>query len=58
MTDRSARGVTSTVSSTLMIPGCLNVFNFLTAFFASGSLDLLAVISKVSMLQFEPSSYA
>lgn len=28
-----------------------------TAFFASGSLDLFAAISKVKTLQFEPSSY-
>lgn len=47
---------TSTVSSTLITPGCRKVRSFLRAFLARGSRDLLAVISKENMLQFEPSS--
>ena len=47
----------STVSRTLITPGCRNVRSFLTAFRASGRRDLLAVTSKEKILQFDPSSY-
>lgn len=47
---------TSTVSKTLMTPGCRSVRSFFRAFFARGSWYLLAVMSKEKMLQFEPSS--
>jgi len=49
---------TSTVSSTFITPGWRNVRSFLTAFRASGRRDLLALISKENMLQFDPSSYS
>lgn len=48
---------TSTVSKTLITPGCLRVRSFRTAFFASGRRDLLATASNEKMLQAEPSSY-
>lgn len=48
---------TSTVSSTLMTPGCRNVRSFLSAFFARGSRLFFAVLSNENMLQLEPSSY-
>lgn len=49
--------LTSTVSSTLITPGCRNVRSFLTAFLAKGNRDLFAVTSKENILQLEPSSY-
>lgn len=48
--------LTSTVSRTLMTPGWRRVRDFLRAFLARGSLDLLAVMSKEKMLQGELSS--
>lgn len=47
---------TSTVSSTLMTPGCRSVLSFFKAFLARGRRDLLAAMSNVKMLQSEPSS--
>lgn len=47
---------TSTVSYTLITPGCLNVRSFRTAFRASGKRGLFARESKVNMLHLEPSS--
>lgn len=47
---------TSTVSNTLMTPGCRSVRSFFSAFFARDSCDLWAVMSKENMLQFDPSS--
>jgi hypothetical protein len=47
---------TSTVSRTLMTPGCRSVRSFRSAFFASGSRLLFAALSKAKMLQFDPSS--
>jgi hypothetical protein len=47
---------TSTVSSTLITPGCRNVRSFFTAFLAIGRRDLFAVTSKENILQFDPSS--
>lgn len=51
------RGRTSTVSKTLMTPGCRSVRSFFKEFLASGSRALLAGISKEKMLQLEPSSW-
>lgn len=48
---------TSTVSKTLMTPGCRSVRSFLRAFLASGRAARFAVMSKENMLQLEPSSY-
>lgn len=48
---------TSTVSSTLITPGCRKVRSFFRAFFARGNRARLAVMSKENMLQFDPSSY-
>ena len=48
---------TSTVSRTLITPGCRSVRSFLRAFFARGRRDRLAVISNEKMLQLDPSSY-
>jgi hypothetical protein len=47
---------TSTVSKTLITPGCLKVRSFLAAFRARGRRDLLALMSNENMLQLEPSS--
>lgn len=44
------------MSKTLITPGWRNVRSFFSAFFASGSRDLFAVMSKEKMLQFDPSS--
>ena len=41
-----------------MTPGCLKVRNFLAAFRARGSRDLLEAISNIRMQQSEPSSCA
>ena len=49
---------TSTVSSTLITPGCRNVRSFLSAFRARGRRALLAFMSNENILQFEPSSYS
>lgn len=48
--------LTSTVSSTLTMPGCLRVLNFLRAFFARGRCDRCAATSKEKILHLEPSS--
>jgi hypothetical protein len=53
----SPANYTSTVSSTLITPGCRNVRSFFTAFLAIGRRDLFAVTSKENILQFDPSSY-
>lgn len=47
---------TSTVSNTLIMPGCLRVLSLRTAFLAKGNRDLLAAMSKLKILQFEVSS--
>lgn len=44
-------------SITLITPGCRNVRNFLAAFLAKGSRDLLVLMSKLKTQQGEPSSY-
>ena len=49
--------ITSIVSNTLITPGCLSVRDLRTAFLANGRRDLFAAISKVKMLQGDPSSY-
>lgn len=48
---------TSTVSSTLITPGCRSVRSFLRAFLARGRRERLVVMSKEKMLQFDPSSW-
>lgn len=40
-----------------MTPGCLSVRDLRTAFLANGRRDLFAAISKVKILQADPSSY-
>lgn len=52
----AALSITSTVSSTLITPGCRKVRSFLRAFFARGKRARLAVMSKEKMLQLDPSS--
>jgi hypothetical protein len=47
---------TSTVSNTLITPGCRSVLNLRSAFFARGRCDLFAFMSKLNMLHLEPSS--
>lgn len=54
--DRRSETCTSTVSKTLITPGWRNVRSFFSAFFASGSRDLFAVMSKEKILQSDPSS--
>lgn len=44
------------VSKTLITPGCRNVLDLRTAFFARGRRDLFALISNTKTLQAEPSS--
>ena len=46
----------STLSKTLITPGCRKVRSFLTAFRASVRRDLFAITSKEKILQLEPSS--
>jgi hypothetical protein len=48
---------TSIVSRTLITPGCRNVLDLRTAFFARGRRDLFALMSNAKTLQAEPSSY-
>jgi hypothetical protein len=50
------RSPTSTVSKTLITPGCRRVRSFRSAFFASCNLDFPALTSKEKTLHFEPSS--
>lgn len=45
------------VSKTLITPGCRNVLDLRTAFFARGRRDLFAWISNAKTLQIDPSSY-
>lgn len=47
---------TSTVSRTLITPGCRRVRSFFRAFLARGRVDLFAAMSKEKMLQLLPSS--
>jgi hypothetical protein len=55
MMDRS-NATTSTVSKTLIMPGCRRVRNLRKAFFASGRRDLAVVTSNEKMLHGDESS--